>query len=149
MENTLIADPKYNNLRLAKFINIAMHEGNKTAAQEVVYGALDIIKKETKKEPIEIFETAIENARPRIETRPRRVGGATYQVPTQPSDKRSEGLAMRWILGAAHKQKGKEGAVRLATELIAAANNQGETIRKKENTHKMAEANKAFAHLAR
>jgi small subunit ribosomal protein S7 len=142
------ADPVYQSERLAKFINYVMQDGKKNAAQRVVYGAMDIIKEKTKEEPIEIFELAMKNVGPVMEVRSRRVGGANYQVPREVRPERRLSLAMRWILEGAHKKKGKGMADKLADELIAASKNEGEAVKKRENTHKMAEANKAFAHFA-
>ncbi len=142
-------DPKYNNLTVQKFINQTMRQGKKTLAQKIVYEAFNIIQEKTKKNPLEIFSKALKNASPRIETKPRRVGGATYQVPMEVKGARQETLAMRWILEAARSKKGKPMEEKLAEELILAANNEGAAIRKKINVERMAEANKAFAHLAR
>jgi len=142
-------DPRYNDLRLAKFINNVMEKGKKSVAQHVVYNALEIIKLKTKaKEPLEIFNKAIENSSPILEIKSRRVGGAHYQVPYEVRGDRKEALAMRWIIGAAKGKKGKPMAEKLAQELVDASKNEGEAIKKKENIHRMAEANKAFAHFA-
>lgn len=141
-------DFKYDNVILSKFINQVMERGKKTSAEKIVYGALDIIKEKTKKESIEVFEQALENAGPVIEVKSKRVGGATYQVPVQVGKDRRMALAMRWIIGAAKSKKGKPMANKLAEELMAAAENTGSAIKKKENVHKMAEANRAFAHFA-
>jgi len=142
-------DPIYNDERLAKFINNVMEGGKKSTAQRIVYDALEIIKTKTKIEnPLEIFNKAMDNAAPLVEVKSRRVGGANYQVPYEVRGKRKEALATRWIIGAAKSKKGKPMAEKLAQEFLDASNNQGEAIRKKENTHRMAEANKAFAHFA-
>ena len=126
-----------------------MEEGKKNAARSIVYGALDFIKEKTKNDtPIEVFEMALKNAGPTLEVRSRRIGGANYQVPREVRPERRQALAMRWIIDAARSKKGKPMHMKLAEELIAASNNEGEAIKKKENTHKMAEANKAFAHFA-
>lgn len=126
-----------------------MEEGKKNAARSIVYGALDFIKEKTKNDnPVEIFETALKNAGPTLEVRSRRIGGANYQVPREVRPERRQALAMRWIIDAARSKKGKPMHMKLAEELIAASNNEGEAIKKKENTHKMADANKAFAHFA-
>jgi small subunit ribosomal protein S7 len=144
-----LADSVYNSIRLSRFINYIMLDGKKETARKIVYGALDIIKeKETGKEPLEVFETAIKNAGPVTEVRSRRVGGANYQVPVEVRPERQEALAMRWIINGARAKKGGDMKDFLANELILAANNDGEAVKKKENVHKMAEANKAFAHFA-
>ena len=144
----VLPDPVYNSKVLNKFINEIMTGGKKTVAQKIVYGALDIIKKETKEEdPLDYFQKSINNVKPSVEVKSRRVGGATYQVPMEVSQARKLSLAMRWILSFSRSRKGKTMSNRLAAELIAAANNEGSSIKKKEDTHKMAEANKAFAHF--
>lgn len=141
-------DPVYSSDRVAKFINYVMLDGKKTVAQKIVYEAFEIIKEKTKEEPVEIFELAMKNVGPLTEVRSRRVGGANYQVPREVRPERRLSLAMRWILDIARKQSGKPMAERLAGELILASKNEGEAVKKRENTHKMAEANKAFAHFA-
>jgi small subunit ribosomal protein S7 len=125
-----------------------MRRGKKTIAQKVVYGSFDIIKEKTKKEPLEIFNSALGNVKPLLEVKPKRIGGATYQVPRQVSDERGETLAIRWIIRAAKLKKGKSIKEKLAGELMEAANNAGVAVKKKEDTHRMAEANRAFAHFA-
>ena len=144
----ILPDIVYNNVKIAKFINQVMKRGKKTVARKIVYRALDIIKEKTKKEPVEVFERALENASPLLEVKPKRVGGATYQVPREVRGDRRLALATRWILTAARSKKGKPMAAKLAEELISAANNEGSAIKKKEDTHRMAEANRAFAHFA-
>jgi small subunit ribosomal protein S7 len=147
--NIAEADLRYQSEKLGKFINYCMQAGRKDAARKVVYGALDIIKEKLKVEaPLEVFENALRNAGPTMEVRSRRVGGANYQVPREVRPERRQALAFRWIIDAADAKKGKPMAEKLAEELIAANNNEGEAIKKKDNTHKMAEANKAFAHFA-
>lgn len=142
-------DPKYSSVRLAKFINNVMRDGKKSLAQRIVYDALEIIKQKTKKEnPLEVFDQAIDNASPLLEVKSRRVGGANYQVPYEVRGERREALAMRWIIEAAKNKKGKPMSEKLAMEIIDASRNEGDAIRKKQTVHKMAEANKAFAHLA-
>ncbi|XOB41582.1 MAG: 30S ribosomal protein S7 [Candidatus Nealsonbacteria bacterium] len=141
-------DPVYNNVIVAKFINQVMRRGKKTIARKIVYRAFDIIKTKTKKEPLEVFDLAFKNASPLLEVKPKRVGGATYQVPREVKGERRLTLAMRWIIQAAKSKKGKPMREKLAEELIAAANNTGAAVKKKENTHRMAEANRAFAHFA-
>ena len=151
VKNRNIAGPdlKYNSVRVEKFINSVMWDGKKSTASKVVYDALDIIKEKAKVEnPVELFETAIRNVGPQMEIRSRRVGGANYQVPREVRPERRQALAYRWILQAARSGKGKPMAEKLAQELMAAANNEGSAIKKKEDTHRMAEANKAFAHFA-
>jgi len=142
-------DPVYNSERIAKFINHVMRRGKKTIAQKIVYGAFEIIKKQTKKDPLEVFEKALENAAPEVEVRPQRVGGATYQIPREVKAHRRISLAMRWIIEAARNKKGKPMKEKLAQELILASQGEGDAVRKKINVHKMAEANKAFAYLAK
>ncbi len=139
-------DSKYNNATIQAFINRVMFRGKKSTATRVVYGAFNIIEEKTKKNPIEIFETALRNAGPSIEVRPRRVGGATLQVPVEVPSVRRTALAMRWLIANSRARSGKTYAEKLAGELMDAATNQGATIKKKEETHKMAEANRAFAH---
>ncbi len=142
-------DPKYNNIIVSKFINYTMKKGKKFLAQKIVYKTFDNIEKKTKKDPISVFELALKNSSPRLETRPKRVGGATYQVPYEVSEERKTTLAMRWILDVARHKKGKPMAEKLAEEIILASKNEGAVIKKKTDTEKMAEANKAFAHLAK
>lgn len=142
-------DHRYKSERLEKFINSVMHSGKKEAARKVVYGALDEIKKKVAdKEPIEVFEDAIRNVGPSVEVRSRRVGGANYQVPVEVRPARRQALAMRWIIAAARAKSGGPASKFFADELIQAANNEGVAIKKKEDTHRMAEANRAFAHFA-
>lgn len=139
----------YGSTKLARFINYIMLDGKKETARRIVYGALDVLKeKESAKDPLEVFETALKNAGPSTEVRSRRVGGANYQVPVPVRPERQEALAMRWIINAARSKKGGDMKDFLATELLNAANGEGEAVKKKENVHKMAEANKAFAHFA-
>lgn len=142
-------DPKYQNVLLAKFINFVMRKGKKITAQKIVYGAFDLIKEKIKKDPLDIFDEAIKNVSPAMETKSRRVGGANYQVPMPVRGERRHGLAFRWIIAASHARKGKPMHINLAEELMAAAQNQGEAVRKKQDMHRMAEANRAFAHFAR
>ena len=141
-------DPAYNNATVAKFINKVMRGGKKTIARKIIYQAFDIIKEKTKKDPLEIFEQALANAAPLLEVKPKRIGGATYQVPREVKRERRLTLAMRWIIQAAKTSKGKAMKEKLAKELIEAANNTGWAVKKKENAHRMAEANRAFAHFA-
>jgi small subunit ribosomal protein S7 len=142
------ADPKYNSTKLAKFINVVMWDGKKETARGIVYGSFDVIKEKTGNEnPIEVFDMAIKNAGPTVEVRSRRIGGANYQVPRDVRPERRLALATRWIIEAARSKKGQPMHICLADELIAASNNEGSAVTKRDNTHKMAEANKAFAHF--
>jgi small subunit ribosomal protein S7 len=139
-------DPKFNNRWIQMFINKVMIKGKKSLAERIVYEALDIVTARTKLEPVEVFEQAIRNASPVVEVRPRRVGGATYQVPVEVTAHRRTSLSMRWILAAARGRTGRPIAERLAAELMDAANNTGVAVKRREDTHRMADANKAFAH---
>ena len=139
-------DIKYNSPIAARFINKLNFAGKKSTAESVFYGALDIIAEKTKEDPLGVFNKAIENVRPLLEVRPRRVGGATYQVPMEVRPERRFVLAVRWIIGAARAKKGKPMALKLADEFVAASKNEGSAIKKKQDTHRMAEANRAFAH---
>lgn len=142
-------DSVYDSDKLAKFINYVMLEGKKTTARAVVYRAMEEIKEKSKNpNPLEIFEAALKNTGPTMEVRSRRVGGANYQIPREVRPERRQYLSMKWIVDAARGKKGKPMHEKLAEEIIAASNNEGEAIKKRENTHKMAEANKAFAHFA-
>ncbi len=140
-------DPKYDSLILSKFINFVMSHGKKTASEKIIYTALDQIKNKTKEDPLKIFNDAINNIRPNLEVRSRRVGGATYQVPVEVKTKRSQTLALRWLLEATKKRKNKTMADKLFYELMDASQRKGSAIKKREDTHKMAESNKAFAHF--
>ena len=140
-------DPKFNDVLVAKFINSIMYDGKKSKAREVVYEAFELIEERTKKAGLEVFKRAMSNTAPLIEVRSRRVGGATYQVPTEVRPERRSALAMRWIKTYARSRNEKSMPQKLASELIAASNNEGSAVKKKEDTHKMAEANKAFAHF--
>jgi len=148
-KHKIIPDRIYGDEMVACFINKVMRKGKKTIAQKIVYTAFDLIKKQTKREPLEVFKQAIENVSPVLEVKPKRIGGATYQVPMEVRGERKFILASRWILEGAKGKKGKPMAEKLAQELIDAINNQGFAIKKKTDTHRMAEANKAFAHFAR
>jgi len=139
-------DPKYNDVLLQKFINCVMRKGKKSLAEKIVYGALDIIKDLTKDDPLKVFKQAVENVKPVLETRPRRVGGATYQVPIEVRPERRISLAIRWIIQYAKERNERTMKERLAAELLDAFHNRGGAIKKREDTHRMAEANKAFAH---
>ncbi|MHC4713319.1 MAG: 30S ribosomal protein S7 [Planctomycetota bacterium] len=148
-EKMLVGDPKHNNKLVTKFVNCLMNDGKKATAFRVFYDALDIVDKRVKdKEPVEVFEAAVENVKPLVEVRSKRVGGATYQVPMEVNPKRRRALAIRWILQAVRGRKGRPMCQRLAEELVAAYNREGAAMTTRENTHRMAEANKAFAHFA-
>jgi small subunit ribosomal protein S7 len=143
----VLPDPRYHNVVLAKFINNVMERGKKSIAAAIVYDALAIIEDKAKRPGIEVFEDAMKNATPQIEVKPRRVGGATYQIPIEPSPERKQALAMRWLIENSRKRSGRDMAARLAGELMDTARNEGNTIKKRDDTHKMAEANQAFAHF--
>jgi small subunit ribosomal protein S7 len=146
---TILPDPKYNNDMLAKFMNVIMKSGKKSAAERIIYGALDRIGEKTGKkgvDSIEVLSVALENVKPVVEVKSRRVGGATYQVPVEVRSTRRQTLAMRWVIEAARDRSEKSMAFRLAHELMDAAESRGAAVRKREDTHRMAEANKAFAH---
>ncbi len=140
-------EAKYQSFVLSKFINFVMYDGKKTAAEKIIYNALDKIKEKTKDDPIKIFNDAVNNIRPNLEVRSRRVGGATYQVPVEVKTKRSQTLALRWLLEATRKRKNKTMSDKLFNELMDASQRKGSAIKKREDTHKMAESNKAFAHF--
>ena len=139
-------DAKFQSLVLSKFINFIMYDGKKAVAEKIVYNALDQIKSKTKEDPIKIFNDAVNNIRPNLEVRSRRVGGATYQVPQEVKTKRSQTLALRWLLEAARKRKNKKMSEKLFNELMDASQKKGAAMKKREDTHRMAESNKAFAH---
>lgn len=142
-------DAKFDRIDLGRFINVVMWDGKKSLAERLVYGAFEKIQAATKEDPLKVFESAIENASPQIEVVSRRVGGANYQVPQEVAPGRRFTLAVRWIIGAARSGKGKPMAEKLANEIIAASKNEGTAIKKKQDMHRMAEANRAFAHFAR
>lgn len=146
-QRSVLPDPKYNSVLVTKFINGLMQRGKKSLAEKIFYSALEYIEEKTKKGGLEVFEKAVENVKPILEVRSRRVGGATYQVPIEVRQNRKQALALRWIIGFAKNRSGKSMAEKLANELIDASNNGGSSIKKREDTHKMAEANKAFAHF--
>jgi small subunit ribosomal protein S7 len=143
----LPADPIYGSRLVSRFVNRVMKDGKKSVAQRVVYGAFSEIKDKAKREPLEVFETALRNVSPRMEVRPRRVGGASYQVPMEVRGDRKEALAIRWILTAADNRPGRTFAEKLSSEIMDASQNQGGAIKRRDDTHRMAEANKAFAHF--
>lgn len=142
-------DPKFNNLAISKFINYIMKGGKKTVAQSIVYDCLDLISEKTKLDGLSVFNSAIKNVSPSLEVKGKRIGGANYQVPIVVSSDRKQVLAFRWIIEASRAKKGKKMAEKLADEIIAASNNEGEAMKKKLNVHKMAESNRAFAHFSR
>jgi small subunit ribosomal protein S7 len=140
-------DPKYNDVLVSKFVNSIMKRGKKHLARTIMYDALNIIEQRTKLNGLDVFKKAINNVKPLLEIRARRVGGATYQIPTEVREERSTALAIRWLIAYASERKDKSMSLKLASEFIAASNGEGNAIKKKEDTHKMAEANKAFAHF--
>jgi len=146
IKRDVLPDPKYNNKLVAKFINSLLRRGKKSTAESILYGAFDIIEKRMKEQPVEVFEKAVNNVKPLIEVKSRRVGGSTYQVPTEVLPARRTALAIRWLIANAAERTEKTMREKLAGELIDAVNNRGGAIKKKESVHKMAEANKAFAH---
>jgi small subunit ribosomal protein S7 len=147
-KRTILPDPTYKDYTVAKFINYLMKNGKKSIAEKIFYNSLAIIsEKEKNEDAIDVFKKALSNVSPTLEVKSKRIGGATYQVPMEVTQSRKSSLAMRWILSFSRGRKGKTMSNRLAAELIAAANNEGSSIKKKEDTHKMAEANKAFAHF--
>ncbi len=146
-QRQVLPDPKYKSVLAAKFINGLMERGKKSIAEKTFYSSLEIIEDKTKKDGLEVFEKAIGNVKPILEVRSRRVGGATYQVPIEVRPSRKQALALRWIIGFAKARAGRSMAEKLADELIAASNKEGGSIKKRDDTHKMAEANKAFAHF--
>lgn len=148
-KNEVQPDPVYQSVKVSKLMNYIMRSGKKEIARKTVYGAFDVIKEKTKAEnPVDIFEEAIKNTAPQMEVRSRRVGGANYQVPVEVRPERRLALSLRWMVEAARGKRGKPIMEKLADELISASKNEGEAVKKRENTHKMAEANKAFAHFA-
>lgn len=142
-------DPKFQNILMSRFIGKLMLDGKRTLAEGILYDALAIAEDKTKKEPVELFETALKNISPVVEVKARRVGGSTYQVPIEVSPRRRTQLAIRWLVGAARAKQGSSMAQRLANELVAANNEEGDAMKKREDVHRMAEANRAFAHFAR
>jgi len=142
----ILADPKYNSALVARFINNLLKKGKKSVAESILYGAFDIIEDKMKDPPLEIFEKAMDNVKPVLEVKSRRIGGATYQVPTEVAPGRRTALAIRWLIGNAQSRVGKSMKEKLAAEFMDAAAGRGASVKKREDTHKMAEANKAFAH---
>ena len=141
-------DPKFNNEVIAKFVNYVMERGKKSTAQRIVYDAFEVISQNTKRDPVEVFEQALKNVIPNVEVRSRRIGGANYQIPVEVRGDRRHALAFRWILEAARSKKGKSMKDKLASELMSAAKGEGDAIKKREDVHRMAESNRAFAHFA-
>jgi len=148
-ERKIEPDLLYHDELVQEFINSVMQKGKKELARKIVYGAFEIIKKQTKQDPLEVFHLAFKNVMPQMEVRPQRVGGATYQVPREVKPKRATSLAIKWIIQAARSKKGKPMAEKLAQEIILASKEEGEAVKKKINVHKMAQANRAFAYLAK
>jgi len=145
-KRTILPDPKFKSVQLAKFINTIMRDGKKSVAERIVYGALDTISEKKGGDGLEVLEKALENVRPMVEVKSRRVGGATYQVPVEVRPSRQNALAMRWLVDAARRRGEKSMSAKLAGELMDAADNRGAAVKKREDTHRMAEANKAFSH---
>jgi small subunit ribosomal protein S7 len=143
----ILPDPKFGNVTLAKFMNHLMVSGKKSVAEKIVYGALELVEERTKRDPLEVFDEALENIAPRVEVKSRRVGGATYQVPVEVRPSRRLALAMRWLVEFSRNRSEKSMAQRLAGELADAAENRGNAVKKREDVHRMAEANKAFSHF--
>ncbi len=142
----ILPDPRFGDLILSKFMNLVMYEGKKSVAELIVYNALDAVEAKTRRDPIGVFHDALANVKPGIEVRSRRVGGATYQVPVEVRPERSQALAIRWLIGAARNRSEHTMAARLSGELVDAANNRGTAVKKREDSHRMAEANRAFSH---
>jgi small subunit ribosomal protein S7 len=145
-KRVILPDPKFRSLVIAKFVNMVMKHGKKSVAESIVYGALESVSEKAKVDPVDALETALENVRPVVEVKSRRVGGATYQVPVEVRPERRNALAMRWLVDAARKRGEKGMGARLAGEIFEAIENRGSAVKKREDTHRMAEANKAFAH---
>jgi len=143
----ILPDPKFGNVEVSKFMNVVMTRGKKAVAERIVYGALDIISKKGGKDPLEVFSTALNNAKPMVEVKSRRVGGANFQVPVEVRPSRRVALSMRWLRDAARKRNEKSMGLRLANELLEAAEGRGGAVKKREEVHRMAEANKAFSHF--
>ena len=142
----VVPDPLYHDVKVTKFMNCIMHDGKKSTAERIVYGAFEIIHERTREDAVKIFHRALENVQPMVEVKSRRVGGATYQVPIEVPDNRKMALAMRWLISFARKRAGKSMQDKLANELIEAAHNRGNAVKKRDDVHRMAEANKAFSH---
>lgn len=149
VKQNIIPDPVYDSVMLSKFINKIMEQGKKTIARKIVYQAFDIIKEKTKKEPLEVFDVAVKNACPIVEVKSKRVGGAVYQVPMEVKGNRKISLGMKWLISSAKTKKGRAMREKLAEELIAASKGEGNAVKRKNDIHRMADANRAFAHFAR
>ncbi len=145
-KRVILPDPKFGDIVLSKFMNSVMLDGKKSVAEGIVYGALDVVENKAKKDPLELFHEALNNVKPGIEVRSRRVGGATYQVPVEVRAERAQALAIRWLISAARNRSETTMSARLSGELLDAANNRGNAVKKREDTHRMAEANRAFSH---
>jgi len=145
-KRSILPDPKFTNERVARFVNMVMRHGKKSVAERIIYGALDVVIEKSNKEAIEVFDKALDNIKPMVEVKSRRVGGATYQVPVEVRTDRGIALAMRWLSDSARKRSEKSMGLRLANEILDAYENKGNAVKKREDTHRMAEANKAFAH---
>ena len=145
-QREVIPDPKFNSKLVTKFIKSIMSHGKRSTAEKIVYSSLDLVKEKTQENPLEVFEKAMENVMPQVEVKSRRVGGSTYQVPTEIRQTRRQALAMRWLIAYSKKRSEKSMAQKLASEFVDAFNNRGASVKKREDTHKMADANKAFAH---
>jgi small subunit ribosomal protein S7 len=146
-KRVVLPDPKFRSILVTKFINVLMYEGKRSVAERIFYRAIDVIGERTKKQGLEVFSKAVDNVKPMLQVKSRRVGGANYQVPVEVSSERRQALAIRWLISYARERGEKTMADKLASEIIAASNNEGNAIKKREDTHKMAEANKAFAHF--
>jgi len=145
-KRSVLPDPKFTSERVARFVNMVMRHGKKSVAERIIYGALDVVIEKSNKEAIEVFDKALDNIKPMVEVKSRRVGGATYQVPVEVRTDRGIALAMRWLSDSARKRSEKSMGLRLANEILDAYENKGNAVKKREDTHRMAEANKAFAH---
>jgi small subunit ribosomal protein S7 len=146
-KRVVLPDPKFKSILVTKFINVLMYQGKRSVAERIFYRAIDVIGDRTKKQGVEVFQKAIDNVKPMLQVKSRRVGGANYQVPVEVSSERRQALAIRWLISYARERGEKTMSDKLASEIIAASNNEGNAIKKREDTHKMAEANKAFAHF--
>lgn len=146
VKRPVLPDAKFGNQVLTRFMNVIMEQGKKSVAERIVYGALDIVREKTSRDPVEVFKEALDNVKPSVEVRSRRVGGATYQVPVEVRYERQQALAIRWIIGAARARSERTMRSRVAAELLDAINGRGTAVKKREDTHKMAEANRAFSH---
>jgi len=146
-KRTVLPDPKFKSILVTKFINVLMYGGKRSVAERIFYNALDTVGERTKKQGVEVFQKAVDNVKPMLQVKSRRVGGANYQVPVEVSGERRQALAIRWLISYARGRGEKTMADKLAAEIVAASNNEGNAVKKREDTHKMAEANKAFAHF--